>query len=316
MEGETVVMSHDHDEEIELIRSLVDTVPAMLGFWDTDQRCHFANKAFEIWFGKKAESFIGTPLKDFLGSNYSIHLPKIEGVLLGKPQEFEQEIPDPRGGPSRIGHIHFIPKVVNDEVRGFFSFVADITQRKRLEESLQQAKEQADALATHDALTHLPNRLLLEDRLMRSIHLAQRQKRRCAVLYLDLDDFKKVNDTMGHAAGDTLLCEIAKRLVNTLRKSDTVARLGGDEFVILLPDLEFREQAGVVAAKLLAAMTHTPFPIGSTEVIQKFSVGIAIYPDDRIQPRELLECADAALYRAKEAGRNTYSFFSNRPPRP
>jgi diguanylate cyclase (GGDEF)-like protein/PAS domain S-box-containing protein len=176
------------------------------------------------------------------------------------------------------------------------SFV-DITQRKNLEAQLRQ-------LALHDSVTGLPNRTLLAEHLDHAITLANRHQSKIAVLFLDLDHFKAVNDQYGHAAGDLLLKQIAHRLKGSLRASDLASRLGGDEFVIVLEELQNPEQAMIVARKIIHEMGY-PFMAGEHQVSVGASIGVAIYPDHAATPDLLLRYADQALYTSKDQGRNT-----------
>lgn len=164
-------------------------------------------------------------------------------------------------------------------------------------------------LAHHDALTNLPNRILFKDRLNLELAHAHRNKEKLAVLFLDLDRFKLVNDTLGHAMGDELLKGVAKRLTNCLRESDTVSRLGGDEFTILLPGLTHEEYAAKIAQKIIEAL-QKPWMLGGHEFHITTSMGIAIYPSDGEDADTLLKHADTAMYRAKEQGRNNYQLYT------
>ena len=171
-------------------------------------------------------------------------------------------------------------------------------------------------LAHHDALTGLPNRLLLQDRTLQAIETARRKKTRFAVLFLDLDRFKDVNDSLGHAAADELLKDIALRLVGMLRGCDTVCRQGGDEFVLLLQEVTDSPAVARIADKVLRTMSE-PFTILGRPVVASFSIGASIFPDDGGDFEALVKHADAAMYRAKTAGRNRYQLYSARtPPRP
>jgi diguanylate cyclase (GGDEF)-like protein/PAS domain S-box-containing protein len=172
----------------------------------------------------------------------------------------------------------------------------------------QMAVEMAHR-AHHDALTGLPNRVLFMDRLRQQLQLAQRTGSRVAVMYLDLDHFKHINDQYGHAGGDSLLQEVAHRLVGSLRASDTACRQGGDEFVVLLPKLDHPSDAGEVAAHLLSRVAQ-PFELLGQPVLVTFSIGIAVYPADGQDDVSLLRHADEAMYLAKRAGRNRYAFHS------
>ncbi|MEO5353479.1 MAG: EAL domain-containing protein [Magnetococcus sp. XQGC-1] len=178
----------------------------------------------------------------------------------------------------------------------------DISQRKCQEERIRHQ-------ANYDNLTGLPNRTLFMDRLQREVVRAQRQNHRVALMFIDLDRFKWVNDTLGHAAGDDLLREVSHRLQACLRKSDTVARMGGDEFTAILPDMARGPYAERVAAEVLAQLV-APFTLCGQEVLISGSIGIAIFPDDAASLDELLRNADIAMYRAKGAGRNGYCFFT------
>jgi len=164
--------------------------------------------------------------------------------------------------------------------------------------------------AQHDLVTNLPNRLLLKDRITQAIILANRQKGHLAVLFLDLDKFKYINDSMGHDVGDRLLKSVANRLVATLRASDTVSRLGGDEFVILLSSVENPSAAGVSATRILQAMSQ-PHLLGERTLHIGCSIGISVYPEDGQDTDTLIKSADAAMYEAKEGGRNSFRFFKS-----
>lgn len=176
--------------------------------------------------------------------------------------------------------------------------------------SIKNSQEQLEHLAHHDALTGLPNRLLFNAHLKHAISHAKRTQTNLAVVFLDLDRFKMINDSFGHTVGDELLKQVADMLVNTLRVDDTVARIGGDEYVLLLEDIDDPEYAAIAADKVIRALGY-PFKLGSHDVHITASMGISIYPRDGESINELLRNADAAMYRAKEAGRNTYQFYTS-----
>ncbi len=163
--------------------------------------------------------------------------------------------------------------------------------------------------AHHDALTDLPNRLLFKDRAHQAILQARRRQEQVAVFFFDLDDFKLVNDTLGHAAGDSLLCQVGERLTRSLRQEDTVARQGGDEFLILLPELSLEQQAAQVAQKVLLSF-NAPFQLLEQDIFITASLGIALYPVDGEEPELLIQHADMAMYQAKTEGRNHYQFYT------
>ncbi len=178
----------------------------------------------------------------------------------------------------------------------------EIQERKLLEEKL---REQAE----FDILTKLPNRKLFHDRLQQAVLAATRSEQPFALMFIDLDRFKWVNDTLGHDAGDQLLIEASQRLTGVVRKSDTVARLGGDEFVVILPDFVHVSMVDLVANKILEQMIR-PFHLKEQDICISSSIGIAIFPHDGFTADELVKNADSAMYQAKEAGRNGFQFFS------
>jgi diguanylate cyclase (GGDEF)-like protein len=175
----------------------------------------------------------------------------------------------------------------------------------------KQAEEAVQFVATHDALTNLPNRVLFNQSLDRALALARRHNRRLAVLFIDLDRFKLINDTLGHDAGDALLTEVARRLTGSLRASDTVARLGGDEFVVLIEEVADPATIIDIAQKLIHSLGE-PMTLSGHEYRMTASIGISSYPDDAEDVQGLLKNADIAMYRAKEQGRNNFQFYSAR----
>jgi len=193
-------------------------------------------------------------------------------------------------------------RAIADPVSGEHSEIVavsrDISERRR-------AEEQIEYQAYHDALTGLPNRLLFRDRLTVALAHAKRQQTPVAVMFLDLDRFKYVNDTLGHSLGDDLLRAVAARLRTVLREGDTIARMGGDEFTVLLADLASPTDAAKIAQKLLDTIAH-PIRVEGHELFATTSIGIALYPSDGNSAEELLQNADSAMYRAKEHGRNSY----------
>lgn len=190
----------------------------------------------------------------------------------------------------------------DDKVSQVVMVSRDITERKEIEAYVLHQ-------SYHDALTGLPNRLLLEDRMKQATAHMRRQDGSVAVLFIDLDRFKQINDTLGHAAGDRLLQEVAERLAQCVREGDTVARLAGDEFVVLLEGLHDVRDAVVVADKIVHTVSE-PCHIGGQELRVSPSIGVAIFPDDGLGMEELLRNADTAMYHAKQEGRGRYSFFT------
>lgn len=180
--------------------------------------------------------------------------------------------------------------------------IQDITRRKEAEAQIRE-------LAYYDCLTKLPNRSLFNDRLEQVLAQAKRHNGNFSLMYLDLDRFKGVNDTLGHAVGDIMLCQTATRLIECLRENDTVARLGGDEFVILLSDYRDEDNLPKIAMKILKRLAE-PYDLGIREAFGSTSIGIALYPIDAESPADLLRCADMAMYAAKNSGGNAFRFYS------
>ena len=178
----------------------------------------------------------------------------------------------------------------------------DVTER-------EQAESRAQFLATHDHLTGLPNRVVFSREVNDAVAAGRRSGREFAVMFIDLDRFKLINDTLGHGAGDTLLIEIAKRLKRCVRDSDLVTRIGGDEFVVLLHDAVTAGQRHVVARKILAAVVK-PLTVHGQECRVTASIGISLFPSDAEDEETLTKNADAAMYAAKEEGRNRFVFHS------
>lgn len=195
-----------------------------------------------------------------------------------------------------------IPPADAEPVR-YVTIFHDMTERWQNDERLRH-------LALHDTLTDLPNRTLLQERLHRLMSQSAREPRQLAILFVDLDGFKAVNDTWGHATGDTLLKEVAQRLLTLVRRSDTVARFGGDEFVLLLDNPQSRAELAQVAQRVIDAVA-APLPLDDNALQLGASIGIAMYPDDATDRERLLACADAALYAAKGAGKANYRFYSD-----
>ena len=193
-------------------------------------------------------------------------------------------------------------KTHGEKIAGYLGIAFDITERKKLTEYVNH-------LAHHDQLTGLPNRVLLDDRMRQAIQRAKRNRHKVAVLMVDVDYFKRINDSLGHSAGDSLLDAIAKKLCSAVRQTDTVARMGGDEFVIVMP--EFRDERDAErCAEAIIQKVSTPTMLGNREVNVTVSVGLCVFPDCAHDADSLLKNADAALYEAKESGRNAFHIFN------
>ena len=183
------------------------------------------------------------------------------------------------------------------------------SRTRKHNEQLEKANAQLEHAATHDSLTGLPNRVLLADRLAQATAQSERHSRGFAVLVVDLDRFKAINDSLGHLAGDGMLKEAARRLGRMLRKADTLARLGGDEFVLVLNEVSSPRDAESVASKVLTSLAE-PFVLSGLDVQISASIGISVFPQDGRDAETLLQHADAAMYHAKKNGRSSFQFFA------
>jgi len=300
------------EDQFHIAQFLLDHLDAMVAYWDTNEVCVYANNAYRLWFGKSKEQVIGHTLRELLGPIYPLNAPHVRAALEGRTQVFEREIPTP-GGAVRHSLATYTPHLVNGRVAGFFVHVADVTPLKDLERQLKAAKEKAEQLATHDFLTGLPNRVLLFDRIAQALSLVKRKQQMVALLHIDIDDFKKVNDTHGHGVGDALLVEFASRMRGSLRESDTLTRMGGDEFLLLGPEVDSAVQAEAIASHVLGTVRR-PFQLGELEVAITVSVGIALCPRNGKTAAALIASSDRALYVAKGLGKNRFAFAEPSAP--
>jgi diguanylate cyclase (GGDEF)-like protein/PAS domain S-box-containing protein len=303
-------------ESEERMRLVANNVPALISYVDREQRYRFSNRTYDNWFGIAHESMQGRTVADVFGAEpYGRMRQNIERVLAGEEVEFE--LTTAEGGRRRTLQVACVPHLDKDgAVLGFYMLGNDVTALKRAQEDLRFAaiQLQHDArrlefLAHHDTLTGLPNRAMFADRAREVVAHARRHSKSAAFLFLDLDNFKQVNDQLGHDVGDGLLKVIASRLRASVRGDDFVARIGGDEFCVLLQDIADPREAAAVAQKLIHELGKA-YKVGSHEVTSGASIGIACVPQDGEDVATLLRLADAAMYRAKDLGRNGYQFFS------
>ncbi|HJW73746.1 MAG TPA: diguanylate cyclase [Geothrix sp.] len=416
-------------ESEHFIKTIANSLPGLVAYWDKDLRCRFANQSYLDWFGKSPEALLGTTIQDLMGERlFSLNEPYIRGALKGERQQFERTLTRVGG---TISHTlaNYVPDVKADgQIAGFFVLVSDVTPLKEAEADLQLAAsvfhntvegilitdadlnilsvnpafteitgysaeevsgktprilksnhhdqafyaamwrdisatgrwqgeiwnrrkggevylewltitkisgrvgepvryvsvfnditefrhndDKIKHLAFHDALTDLPNRSLLMNRLDHQLAKVERDRSCLAVMFLDLDRFKVVNDSLGHDVGDGLLKLVAQRLQAQVRQADTVARLGGDEFVILLDSPAGAEEVIQIANRAIAAINE-PMDIRGKVARIGTSIGIAMFPGHGRTPAELIKHADTAMYAAKHAGKNTYRFFDPQNP--
>jgi diguanylate cyclase (GGDEF)-like protein/PAS domain S-box-containing protein len=288
------------------LRIHFERTPLAVLEWDMKGRITDWNPAAEAIFGYPAADAVGKPLAFLLAAEEERkNAETMCRELLETGDGNKATLTNvTRGGRTIYCEWYNTPLLGSEnKVTGFASLVHDVTERLNTERTIHY-------MAHHDALTGLPNRRLMQDRLNQAIMSARRKQRHVAVLFLDLDRFKVVNDTLGHDTGDFILKDVARRLVACVREGDTVSREGGDEFVMILPDLERPEHARVVADKILTDLAR-PVEIGGHEIHVTPSIGISHYPNDATDVHQLLKHADNAMYQAKDAGRNTVRFFTN-----
>jgi diguanylate cyclase (GGDEF)-like protein/PAS domain S-box-containing protein len=267
-----------------------------------DDRFSFANRAAADLFGTAdAEQLIGGSMRDFTGSERRDENTHRRAAPGGPAPRRQEKIRRLDGREIHVD-IHAAPFMHRGRIATLL-MLRDIT-------ALKGSAEELTYLAYHDALTGLPNRALFHQRLDHALRIAARPGRSLEILFLDLDRFKEINDTLGHAAGDLVLKETARRLQAILRESDTVARLGGDEFVVLAENVDEPQRGGTIAAKILAAMA-LPLEAGDYRLRISTSIGISHSPAHGTDADTLLKKADIAMYRAKQCGRNGYRYYSD-----
>jgi diguanylate cyclase (GGDEF)-like protein/PAS domain S-box-containing protein len=293
-------------DQLILRRKILNTLSSMIAYWNKNEICLFANSAYLEWFGKTDEEMIGISLQALLGPLYEKNLPYITNALNGKQQVFERMIPLP-DGTIRHSLANYYPDIADGQVTGFIAHVVDISYLKKIEEELMHAKEKAEQLATHDALTGLANRNLLEDRISMALATSQRLNNMVALMTLDMDGFKIINDTYGHPSGDQLLIEVSRRIGSVIRNTDTFARIGGDEFIILAPIINSIDEVRIYAERIFSVV-QTPFIIENNPIDMSFSIGVALYPRNGSDVKTLFTNSDKALYHAKKSGKNKYVF--------
>jgi diguanylate cyclase (GGDEF)-like protein/PAS domain S-box-containing protein len=283
-------------ESEERLRTIADNVPALISYIDTDLRYVFANQRYQEWFGVKSANMLGKTVLEAMGEAFfAPRRAALERCLDGHGSALEIE--EERRGRRRVISTTYLPHVRDGMVQGIYVLSTDATSAREYERQLH-------ALAHSDHLTGLPNRRSFEERMVQAIARARRSAMPMALAYLDVDHFKQINDSLGHASGDSVLREFARRLSATVRATDTVARLAGDEFVIVLEQVGSARECGRIADKLLEALRSDFLVDGQPRQVTA-SIGIAwsAHPEQAA----LAHAADEALYASKRAGRNTAS---------
>jgi diguanylate cyclase (GGDEF)-like protein/PAS domain S-box-containing protein len=280
--------------------------PAMLHAMDNSGRLLFVSQSWLDTLGYQPEEIIGRDFFDFVIAD---DIPAIRSAHYRKLEEAD-EISDTsylmrqaNGKAIEVSISEVALRDHNGQLTESLAVLNDLTSHRAAEERIER-------LAYFDTLTGLPNRALMHDRILQSMALARRDNRQVGVFYFDLDRFKLINDTQGHAVGDLVLRSVAQRLKKLIREGDTFARLGGDEFVIVQADPNHDPNFTTLGRRILETLGH-PFQIGSREFFTTASIGVSVYPIDGEDPQTLLKSADTAMYVAKSRGRNNIQFFSN-----
>ncbi len=289
-----------------LFRAMIDQVPDYLFIKDTDSRFVVVNRAVAADLGQRPGDLLGR-------TDFELHRRELAAKFFADEQKvistgeallnIEEYVVDTSGKKQWLSTSKVPLRNEEDEVIGIVGICRNINERKR-------AEDQIRFMALHDVLTSLPNRSLLMDRLTQALLHAERNHVRATVIFIDLDNFKLVNDSLGHNAGDALLKVMAERMVGCVRATDTVARLGGDEFVILLIDQVASPVPPIAILDKLRAAIAEPVPIEGRLFHVTCSIGVANFPEDGTDPETLLMNADVAMYQAKENGRDSFQFYT------
>lgn len=292
------------EDERALFRSLIDVLPDIMTLKDADGRYRTANAAFQSYIGLPEDRIVGRSDDDFLAAPIAEEVKRLDTETLATGETTRSQVvrPDPETGALLDFESVRIPFIDAQGVRqGVISLHRNITEQLRANEHIQQ-------LANFDHLTKLPNKLLLNDRFTQAAQHAHRQRESMAFVVIDIDDFKAVNDTLGHLAGDDVLVEFGKRLRSSMREGDTVARLDGDVFAVLLRDAD-EAAAAIVIQRTLEQLRH-PYSVDGLELLLSSTAGVSVFPTDGDTYDTLHRCAETAMHEAKAESRGAARFFS------
>jgi len=291
----------ESEEHLTMLREAVDCLPIGITLSDVNGKILYSNPAEAVMHGYTPEELIGSVARQFAPG--FLKKPFLTGKMQAAVPWRRESINIRKTGeefPVQLSSISIMN--AKGKCLGMVTACEDITARKEAEKKIQR-------LAYYDCLTGLPNRRTFLDRLQQALALANREGRQAGLLFLDLDNFKGINDSQGHDFGDKLLREVAERLGIDMRESDTLARLGGDEFVVILTSVTCQESAAIAAQRILSLFSR-PFEIDGRMIYSSASIGIALYPDDGTDVESLFKSADTAMYHAKSEGKANYRFFS------
>jgi len=289
------------EDNLRMLKEAVDCLPIGITLSDVTGKIIYSNPAEADIHGYAPEELVGKEANEFAPQSQRKPLTSDQMNNMGLLNRESVNIRK-SGEVFPVQLTSLAVRSSDGRCLGIVTTCEDITSRKETEKKIHR-------LAYYDALTGLPNRGMFLDRLHQALAFAHREERSVCLVFLDLDNFKDVNDTYGHDFGDKLLKEVAERLNDTMRESDTLARLGGDEFVVILSSVSNHESTANAAQRIMSVFA-LPFLIDNRKIFCSVSIGIAVYPDDGTDTESLLKCADTAMYHAKEEGRSQYRFFS------
>jgi len=305
--SETIELELQNQREARILNSIHDAVIAT----DREGKIMSWNGGSHTLFGYSAEEMLGKDISTIYSASEQFSCEKLFAIL-NKQKSFEIE-----GSMITKNHTKLICDISlsvskNEEgkIDGYIGFIQDITKQKETQKLLELQTEKLEYQAYHDVLTDLPNRALFKERLSQTLMNAKREKERFALLFIDLDHFKNINDTLGHDVGDAVLIESASRMESLLREEDTLARLGGDEFTIIIKNIANIIAPSIVANKIINSLKQ-PMKIFNNNLYLTTSIGISIYPDDAMNTIDLLKFSDSAMYKAKGEGRDCYQYYAS-----
>jgi diguanylate cyclase (GGDEF)-like protein/PAS domain S-box-containing protein len=285
--------------------------PALISVKDLNGNVVLASDHFKLMANIDETGFVGKNVFDVYPKDVAQSMWDIDIATKTNQQTYEVELDLMHKDGSL--HTYLIVKFPlrnkENKIFGICTIGTDISERKLAENVLREQQSRLNYMAFHDSLTALPNRSLFYDRIYHGLARSRRSNSKIALILLDIDHFKSINDSLGHDSGDLLLKAFAGRLSECVRDMDTVARLGGDEFVVVLECVQNVEDVALVANKLLASLAR-PIEIGGQNISTTVSMGVSLFPDDGVDTDELLKNADVAMYKAKEAGKNNYQFYT------
>ena len=306
---EAKIFSNKHLEQYKKIVSSSDDFLALI---DRNYTYLAISEAYQKFFNKTQDEILGHTMQELYGAQYFMENLKhlSDRVLSG--ETFEYEFWTLAAFGKRFLHAKYFPYYENEDDALPIAYVVsarDNTEKKANEERLLASEKELEFLAHNDALTGLPNRLLLTDRISHAIENSKRQGGLIAVCFIDLDNFKKVNDSFGHSYGDEILKQLALRVQGKIRHCDTLSRIGGDEFILLVENIREKHEIEIILAKI-QAIFEAPFVNKQQKFFLSSSIGVSVYPENGTDGEMLIKNADIAMYKAKEAGKNTYKFYT------